>query len=73
MTCSPWVPPVERGQVGPLGEFEGVMKPAWSPDGSQLMLAAGQHPTFSVVVVHLMDGTVTLLAEGSDPALAHES
>ncbi|MCJ7661303.1 MAG: hypothetical protein MUO67_19305, partial [Anaerolineales bacterium] len=58
------------GEPKELGRFEGVWELAWVPDGSQLVFSFGLYPSRQIVALNISDGSQTVLAAGSQPALA---
>ena len=58
------------GEPKPLGQFEGVWELDWVPDGSQVVFSFGPYPSRQIVALNISDGSQTVLAAGSQPALA---
>lgn len=58
------------GEVQSFGQFEGAWELAWVPDGSRVVFQSGPWGAGQIVAVDLADGTATVLAEGSQLALA---
>jgi Tol biopolymer transport system component len=58
------------GEPKSLGEFEGVWELAWVPDGSHVVFSFGPWESRQIIVLNLADGSQTVLAAGSQPALA---
>ena len=53
-----------------LGQFEDVWELAWVPDGSHIVFSFGPYPSRQIVALNIYDGSQTVLANGSQPALA---
>jgi Tol biopolymer transport system component len=53
-----------------LGQFEGVWELAWTPDGSYVVFSYGPDESRQIMALNISDGSQTLLATGSQPALA---
>ena len=58
------------GEPKSLGEFEDVWELAWTPDGSRVVFSYGQYPSRQIIALNLADGSQTVLAAGTQPALA---
>ena len=58
------------GETRELGVFESVWYLEWSTDGKALVLSAGPHPNQQVYAYDLVNGFVTVIADGSQPSLA---
>ena len=58
------------GEPKSLGQFEGVWELAWVPDGSQVVFSFGPWESRQIIALNLVDGSQTVLAAGSQPALA---
>jgi Tol biopolymer transport system component len=65
-----FVQPLEGGEPQELGVFESAFGLDWSPDGESLVFSAGPYGAQQVIAVNAADGTSTVLAQGSDPAVA---
>ena len=61
---------LDGGEPKSLGQFEGVWELAWVPDGSHLVFSHGPWESRQIIALNLEDGSQTLLAAGSQPALA---
>ena len=53
-----------------LGTFESVLNLAWSPEWSWLVFSAGSWEAQQVIALNVVDGTTTVLAEGTAPDVA---
>ena len=58
------------GEAKSLGEFEDVWELAWVPDGSHVVFSFGPYKSRQIVAINISDGSQTVLAAGSQPALA---
>ena len=58
------------GEPKSLGQFEGVWELAWVPDGSHVVFSFGPWESRQIIALNLVDGSQTVLAAGSQPALA---
>lgn len=58
------------GESKSLGQFEDVWELAWAPDGSHVVFSFGPYPSRQIIAIAISDGSQTMLAEGSQPALA---
>jgi len=58
------------GEPKSLGQFEGVWELAWTPDGSHVVFSFGPWESSQIIALNLADGSQTVLAAGSQPALA---
>jgi hypothetical protein len=58
------------GEPKSLGQFEGVWEMAWVPDGSQVVFSFGHWESRQIIALNLADGSQTVLAAGSQLALA---
>ena len=58
------------GEPKSLGQFEDVWEFSWVPDGSNLVFSFGQHPSRQIIALNVTDGSQTVLAAGTVPALA---
>jgi len=58
------------GEPKSLGQFEGVWELAWVPDGSHVVFSSGPWESRQIIALNLADGSQTVLAAGSQPALA---
>jgi hypothetical protein len=64
-----FVQPFPEGEARSLGEFEQAGDLAWLPDGSGLILSAGEWGFRQVLRVAFPGGEVTVLADGYQPRL----
>jgi dipeptidyl aminopeptidase/acylaminoacyl peptidase len=58
------------GESKSLGQFEDVWELAWVPDSSHLVFSFGPYPSRQIIALNISDGSQTVLANGSQPALA---
>jgi WD40 repeat protein len=58
------------GEPISLGQFEGVWELAWVPDGSHIVFSFGPWESPQIIAINLADGSQTVLAAGSQLALA---
>jgi Tol biopolymer transport system component len=58
------------GEPRSLGQFEDVWELAWVPDGSHVVFSIGPWESPQIIALNLADGSQTVLAAGSQPALA---
>jgi len=58
------------GEPKSLGQFEDVWELAWVPNGSHVVFSFGHWESRQIVALNLADGSQTVLAAGSQPALA---
>ena len=58
------------GEPKSLGQFEDVWELAWVPDGSHVVFSFGPYKSRQIVAINISDGSQTVLAAGSQPALA---
>jgi len=58
------------GETKSLGQFEGVWELAWVPDGSHVVFSFGPWESPQIIALNIADGSQTVLASGSQPALA---
>jgi len=58
------------GEPKSLGQFEGVWELTWVPDGSHVVFSFGPWESRQIIALNLADGSQTVLAAGSQPALA---
>jgi Tol biopolymer transport system component len=61
---------LDGGEPKSLGQFEDVWEMAWVPDGSHVVFSFGQYESRQIVALNISDGSQTVLAAGSQPALA---
>jgi Tol biopolymer transport system component len=61
---------IAGGEPRALGQFEDVWELAWVPDGSQVVFAFGHWESRQIMALNVVDGSQTVLAAGSHPALA---
>jgi Tol biopolymer transport system component len=61
---------IAGGEPRALGQFEDVWELAWVPDGSQVVFAFGHWESRQIMALNVVDGSQTVLAAGSQPALA---
>ncbi len=57
------------GEPQELGTFDEVHGLGWSPDGSSLIFSAGKAEAHQILALSLADGTTTVLAQGTNPAV----
>lgn len=60
------------GEPKILGQFEDVWELAWVPDGSHIVFSFGHWESRQIIALNIADGSQTVLAAGSQPALAGE-
>jgi len=60
------------GEPKSLGQFEDVWEFSWVPSGTQPVFSFGLHPSRQIVALNISDGSQTVLAAGTQPALAGE-
>jgi Tol biopolymer transport system component len=58
------------GEIKSLGQFEGVWELAWVPDGSHVVFSFGPWESPQIIALNIANGSQTVLAGGSQPALA---
>ncbi|MCJ7702822.1 MAG: hypothetical protein MUO62_14660, partial [Anaerolineales bacterium] len=58
------------GEPKSLGQFEDVWELAWVPDGSHIVFSFGPYKSRQIVALNISDGSQTVLAAGSQLALA---
>jgi len=58
------------GEPKSLGQFEDVWELAWVPDRSHVVFSFGPYKSRQIIALNLADGSQTVLAAGSQPALA---
>ena len=58
------------GEPKSFGQFEDVWELAWVLDGSQVVFSFGPYKSRQIIALNLADGSQTVLATGSQPALA---
>ena len=63
---------IAGGEPRALGQFEGVWELDSVPDGSQLVFSFGPWESRQIIALNIDDGSQTLLAPGSQPALARQ-
>jgi Tol biopolymer transport system component len=61
---------IAGGEPKSLGQFEDVWELAWIPDGSHLVFSFGLYPSRHIIALNISDGSQTVLAAGTQPALA---
>jgi hypothetical protein len=61
---------IAGGEPKSLGQFEDVWELAWVPDGSHLVFSFGLYPSRHIIALNISDGSQTVLAAGTQPALA---
>jgi Tol biopolymer transport system component len=61
---------LSTGALHELGSYESPWDLEWSSDGRALVFSAGPHDSQQVYGYDLVSGTVTMLAQGSQPSLA---
>lgn len=65
-----FVQDLPAGEPRELGVFESAWHLQWSPDGTQLVLSSGPYETQQVFAVNAADGTINVLAQGTQPTVA---
>ncbi len=63
---------LDGGEPKTLGHFEGVWELAWVPDGSHVVFSFDHLESPQIIALNVTDGSQTVLAAGSQPALAGE-
>ena len=58
------------GEPKSLGQFEDVWELAWVPDRSHVVFSFGPYKSRQIIALNISDGSQTVLATGSQPALA---
>ena len=61
---------LSTGELRELGNYESAWNLEWSSDGRVLVFSAGPHESQQVYGYDLVNGTTTVLAQGSQPSLA---
>lgn len=65
-----FVQDLSTGESRELGSYESVWYLQWSSDGRALVFSAGPHESQQIYGYDLVNGTATVLAQGSEPSLA---
>jgi Tol biopolymer transport system component len=60
------------GEPKTLGQFQDAWELVWAPDGSQIIFSYGPYEARQIMALNISDGSQTLLATGSQPALADQ-
>ena len=58
------------GEPKTLGQFQDVWDLVWTPDGSHVVFSHGPYEARQISALNIAEGSQTLLANGSQPALA---
>jgi Tol biopolymer transport system component len=72
MTWTATIMLIELGGGEPrvLGQFEDLWELAWTPDGSQIVFDFGPYESRQIMAINIVDGSQTILADGSQPAVS---
>ena len=63
---------IESGEARELGQFESVWGLDWTPDGSHVVFNSGAWESRQIIALSVADGEQTVLAAGSQLALADQ-